>query len=185
MPSHVLRAAVVAAALGSLGAAAEPLSLEQALVLAVDRSEAARAARAGVTSAGQAAVASAQLPDPMLRTGIENMPVTGGDRFNTSSDSQTMKRIGISQEWLSDEKRSARQAAAEAAVHREAVQARAAAADARLQTALAYLDAWYAGEALKLATLTEHHVHQELEGSLARLSASTGGSPEVLALTAA
>ena len=68
MPSHVLRAAVVVAALGSLSAAAEPLSLEQALVLAVDRSEAARAARAGVASAGQSAVASAQLPDPMLRT---------------------------------------------------------------------------------------------------------------------
>jgi hypothetical protein len=47
------------------------------------------------------------------------------------------------------------------------------------------VDAWYAGEALKLATLTEHHVHQELEGSLARLAASAGGSPEVLALTAA
>jgi hypothetical protein len=49
-----------------------------------------------VASAGQAAVASAQLPDPTLRTGIENMPVTGADRFNTSSDSMTMKRIGIS-----------------------------------------------------------------------------------------
>jgi len=60
-----------------------------------------------------------------------------------------------------------------------------AAADARLQTALVYLDAWYAGEALKLTTLTEHHVHEELEASRARLAASTGGGSEVLALTAA
>ena len=136
---------MVLAALGSLGAGAEPLSLEQALVLAVDRSEAARAARAGVASAGQSAVASAQLPDPMLRTGIENMPVTGGDRFSTSSDSQTMKRIGISQEWLSQEKRSARQAAAEAAVNRETVQSRAVAADARVPTAPAHLPARVGG----------------------------------------
>jgi outer membrane protein TolC len=121
----------------------------------------------------------------MLRVGVENLPVTGADRFNTTRDSQTMKRIGISQEWISRDKRTARQAAAHAAVGKEAVQAQMAEADTRMQTALAYLDAWYAAEALKLTTLTEHHVHEELEASRARLAASTGGSPEVLALAAA
>ena len=185
MPIHLLRAAALAIALLPRFVAAAPLSLETALDLAVQRSEAARAARAGLDGASEASRAAGQLPDPMLRVGIENVPVTGPDRFSTTRDFQTMKRIGISQEWLSQDKRAARRAVAEAEVGRAAVQARMAAADTRLQTALAYLDAWFAGEMLKLATLTEHHVHEELEASRARLAASAGGSPEVLALLAA
>jgi outer membrane protein TolC len=185
MSKHALRAAALVAAFLPALAVAAPISLDQALDLAVHRSEAARAARAGVASASEAARAAGQLPDPMLRASVENLPVAGADRFSTTGDSQTMKRIGISQEWLSRDKRTARQAAAEASVGREAVQAQRAAADARLQTALAYLDAWYAGEALKLTTLTEHHVHEELEAARARLATSTGSSPDVLALTAA
>jgi outer membrane protein TolC len=179
-----LCAIALAAALWPACAAATPLSLDQALDLAVQRSEAARAARAGVASASQAARAAGQLPDPMLRAGVENLPVTGPDRFSTTRDSQTMKRIGISQEWLSSDKRGARQAAAEAAVHREAVQAQTAAADARVQTALAYLDAYFAGEVLKLTTLTERHLREALQTSRARLAAPAGSSTEVLALAA-
>jgi len=121
----------------------------------------------------------------MLRAGVDNLPVTGGDRFITTRDSMTMKRLGISQEWLSRDKRAARQAAAEAMVEREAVQTQVTIAETRLQTALAYLDAFYAGEALKLTTLMEHHAHEELEAARARLSSSTGSSHEVLALTGA
>lgn len=185
MPTHVLRAAALAAAILPALAVAAPLSLDQALNLAVQRSESAHSARAGVTSASESARAAGQLPDPTLRAGVDNLPVTGGDRFSTTRDSMTMKRIGISQEWLSRDKRAARQAAAEATVGREAVQAQVAVADTRLQTALAYLDAFYAGEALKLTTLMEHHANEELEAARARLSSSTGSSHEVLSLTGA
>jgi hypothetical protein len=47
-----------------------------------------------------------------------------------------------------------------------------------LQTALAYADAFYAGEALKLTTLVEHHAHEELEAARGRLASSAGGSQE-------
>jgi outer membrane protein TolC len=179
------RATAVVVALLPCLATAAPLSLEAALQLAAQRSETARAARAGVLSAREASHAAAQLPDPTLRVGIDNLPATGPDRFHTARESMTMKRIGISQEWLSADKRAARQAAADAAVGRETVQAQAAAAETRLQTALAYLDAFYAGESLKLATLMEHHAHEELEASRARLSSAAGSSQDVLALTGA
>lgn len=168
---------------GAAGAAS--LSLPAALDLAVQRSEAARSARAGALGASEAARAAAQLPDPTLRVGVDNLPVTGPDRFNTTRDSMTMKRIGISQEWLSRDKREARQAAADATVGRESVLASVAAADARLQTALAYLDAFYVAEALKLATLIEHHAHEAAEAARARLASAAGGSQEVLMLAAA
>lgn len=179
------RAAVLAVALLPYLATAAPLSLEEALRLAVRRSETTRAARAGASSATEAAHSAAQLPDPTLRIGIDNLPATGPDRFRTTSDSMTMKRIGISQEWLSAEKRAARQAAADASVGRETVLVQAAVADTRRQAALAYVDAFYAGESLKLARLMEHHAHEELEASRARLSSATGSSQEALALTGA
>ena len=185
MPSTLLRAAALAAALLPALAVAEPLSLDQALSLAVQRSEAARAGRSAALSANESALAAGQLPDPMLRAGIENLPVTGVDRFSTTRDSMTMKRIGISQEWLPRGKREARSAAAEAVVQRESIQVQAALAETRLQAALAYVDAFYAGEALKLTTLVEHHAHEELEAARGRLMSSTVGSQEVLALTAA
>jgi outer membrane protein TolC len=97
----------------------------------------------------------------------------------------TMKRIGIGQEWVSAEKRAARQAAADAIVSRESVSVQATAAEVRLQTALAYLDAYFAGESLKLTTLSEHHLHEELEAAKARLSSAAGSTQEVLAATSA
>jgi outer membrane protein TolC len=181
----VLGATVLVAALLAHPATAAPLTLQSALDRAADRSEAARAARASALSASEEARAAAQLPDPTLRVGIENLPVTGADRFSTTRDSMTMKRIGISQEWLSHDKREARQAAADAVVTKEAVQARVAMADARLQTALVYLDALYAAQALELTTLMEHHAHEEYEAARARLAAATMGGEEVLKLAAA
>ena len=185
MQSHLLQVAVLATALLPHFAGAAPLTLEAAQDLAVQRSESARAGRAGVSSASELARAASQLPDPMLRAGIENLPVTGPDRFSSTRDSMTMKRIGISQEWLSGEKRAARQASADALVAREGVQARSAVAETRLNTALAYLDAYYAGEELKLTTLMEHHAHEEFEAARARLASSTGSGQEALALTGA
>lgn len=182
--THMRAVALAAAMLPALTVAA-PLTLTQALDLAVQRSEATRSARAGVASASEAARAAGQLPDPTLRAGIDNLPVTGGDGLSTARDSMTMKRIGIAQEWVSAEKRAARQAAADAIVSRESVTVQAAAADVRLQTALAYVDAYFAGETLKLTTVAEHHVHEELEAAKARLTSSAGSSQEVLATTSA
>ena len=181
----VFRAAAFFAAFLPALAGAAALSLATALDLAVERSEAARSAQAGVAGARETARAAGELPDPVVRAGVDNLPITGPDRLNTTRDSMTMKRVGISQEWVSPAKRRARQAAAEAAVTREAAQADLAVADARMQTALVYLDALYAAEALKLTVLMEHHAHEELEASKARLASSAGGSQEVLALMGA
>lgn len=185
MFSRFLSVAAAAAAMLPALAATAPLSLEQALALAAQRSQAVRAARAGASGAAEAARAAGQLPDPTLSVGIDNLPVTGPDRLRTTADSMTMKRVGVSQEWVSSEKRALRQAAAQALANREGVGEQVAVGDARFQTALAYLDAYFAGESLKLTKLTEHHVHEEAEAAKARLSSSTGNSQEVLQVAAA
>lgn len=179
------RAAALAAALLPLSVAAAPLTLEAALDLAVQRSELARAARAGLAGASESARAAGQLPDPTLRAGVDNLPVTGADRGHTARDAMTMKRIGLAQEWLPAGKRLAREAEAEALVRRQAAAVQAAAAETRLQTALAWVDAQFAGEAQQLADRMTHHAHEELEAGRARLASSTGSSQEALALSSA
>ncbi|MEO7338851.1 MAG: TolC family protein [Caldimonas sp.] len=180
-----LRAAALTALLLPCWAGSTSLSFESALELAVQRSEAARAGRAGQLSAAETARAAGRLPDPTLNVGVENLPVTGPDRLSTTRDSMTMKRIGIGQEWLSRSKRDARSAAAEAAVQGQVIQAQTAVGDTRVQTALAYVDAFYAGAALKLTTLIEHHAYEELEAARGRLASAVGASQDVLALSAA
>lgn len=185
MPSLNLRVAVLAAALLPVVATAASLTLEQALERAVQRSEAARSARATVSSASETAKAAGQLPDPMLGASLENLPITGADRLHTGRESMTMKRIALSQEWVSSEKRALRTAAAGAMVARELATVAATAADTRLQTALAYVDTFYASAALRLSLANEARAREAAETARARLSAGGGMAQDVLALTMA
>jgi len=185
MPISPFRTAALAAAMLPALAAAAPLTLDQAIDLAVQRSAAVQAAQAGARGAAEATHAAGQLPDPMLSVGIDNLPLSGADRFSTARDPMTMKRLGISQEWLSSGKRQARRAAAQAQTDREASMALAAAADARLQAAWAFIDAYYAGQALRLGTVNERQAQEALETARARLAAAAANGPEVLALASA
>ena len=183
MSKHILRAVALAAALlPGTWAVAAPLSLDQAIDLAVQRSQMARSAQAGAMSAAEMARAAGQQPDPMLSVGIDNVPATGTNRFSTSAEDMTMKRVGISQEWVSADKRAAREAAAGAVVRRESVMEQVAAADARMQTAMAYIEAYFAAEVLKLTSLNEKHAREELEAGKGRLATVSGNSAEVLGL---
>jgi cobalt-zinc-cadmium efflux system outer membrane protein len=190
MSTHVLRAAALVAALAAAlwpaaWAAAAPLSLDQALDLAVQRSQAVRSARAGAQGAAEMARAAGQLPDPMLFAGIDNLPASGPNRFSTGAEDMTMRRAGISQEWVGAAKRAAREAVAHAMADREAAAERVAAAEARLQTALAFIDAYYAGEAVKLASVSEQHAREDLAAGKGRQAAAAGSSAEVLGLAGA
>jgi hypothetical protein len=81
----LIGAAALAAALLPIAAGSASLSLESALDLAVQRSEAAHAGRAGQLSASETARAAGRLPDPTLNVGVENLPVTGPDRLSTTA----------------------------------------------------------------------------------------------------
>jgi outer membrane protein, heavy metal efflux system len=185
MLSLSLRAAAVAAALLPILAMAAPLTLDEAVARALQRSETTRSARASVASASQLASAADQLPDPMLSLSLENLPVTGADRFRTTREGMTMKRLAVSQEWVSPAKRAVQRAAAEAMVAREAATVAVTAADTRLQTVLAYIDAYYAAENLKLGTRNEAHAREATQTARARIAAGGMGAQDVLALTSA
>lgn len=190
MSPHLFRTAALAGALMALllpahRADAAPLSLEQAVELAARRSQLARSARAAAGSAAEMARAAGQLPDPMLSVGIDNLPVTGPERFRTTVEDMTMRRVGLAQQWVPADKRAAREAVAAAMSSRESVLERVAAADARLQAALAFVDAYYAGRALELTAAGERLAREAHEAGKGRLATVAGSSAEVFGLAGA
>ena len=95
-------------------------------------------------AAREQAVAAGQLPDPVLKLGIDNVPANGPDRGSLTRDFMTMRRIGIAQEIPRAEKRQLR--AEKFAREAERVQAFRQLTQANVQqgTALAWLDRYYA-----------------------------------------
>ena len=124
--------------------AADPLSLEQALRIAVSRSPQLQAQQALAIAARGQAVAAGQLPDPVLKLGIDNLPVDGPDRGSLSRDFMTMRRIGIMQDIPRAEKRQIRAEKFELEAERIQAQRQQTLASVQQGTALAWLDRYYA-----------------------------------------
>ena len=87
--------------------AADALTLAEAQRLAVERSRQITAQDAAVTASREMAVAAGQLPDPVLKIGVDNLPVSGPDRGSLTADFMTMRRIGVTQEITRSDKRAA------------------------------------------------------------------------------
>src|SRR5437899_12229743 len=103
-------AAPLLLAAAALQAHAAPLSLDDALRLAQERSRQLPAQDASATAARQMAVAAGQRPDPTLKAGISNLPVNGPDRFSLTNDFVTMRSVGVMQEFTRKGKLEARAA---------------------------------------------------------------------------
>lgn len=88
-------------------AAAQPLSLNGAVDLALTRQPALTAYERTADAAAEAAVAARQLPDPELVLAVRNLPVTGGGAFSFDTAMMTMKSIGIERRQVRGEKRNA------------------------------------------------------------------------------
>ena len=109
------RLSVLCAALAAQPVFAQPLSLEEALRASEAQSPRLSAQRAMVISAGHQAARASELPDPKVRLGIENLPVTGPDAYRYDRDFMTMRSVGLMQDFPNSAKREARSLRAERA----------------------------------------------------------------------
>ncbi|MBY0235722.1 MAG: TolC family protein, partial [Burkholderiaceae bacterium] len=103
----------------SLATPSFALTYAEALALAEQSSPALRAQQAALAGAVSAQGAASALPDPRLSVGVENLPISGADRFSLSRDFMTMQRIGLMQEVPNRAKRDARSQGAQARAERE------------------------------------------------------------------
>jgi outer membrane protein TolC len=135
-------------------AASAGLSFDETTRLAREQAPALQAQRSTLDGAQALLPAAATLPDPRLLVGLDNLPVTGADRFSTSADFMTMQRIGLMQEVPNTAKREARTAGAQARIERERATLAVTELAVRRDAALAWLAVYFAeSRAARLADL--------------------------------
>ena len=135
------------AALIACVAAAEdraPLSLDEALKLAVDQSLQLTAQRYGVEAAQKSIVPARELPDSKVFFGVDNLPVTGPDAWSTTADFMTMRKIGVMQDFPRAQKRELKGQLAEHVAARDAAMLVDARAALRRDVATAWLQCYFA-----------------------------------------
>nr|WP_311530182.1 TolC family protein [uncultured Ralstonia sp.] len=180
-PTNVLIAVLLFGSRLAYSQPADTLSMQEAVGLASARSADAETSRASIQAANEMAVAAGQLPDPVLKLGLDNVPLNKSDQFSLSRDFMTQRSISVMQEFTRADKRRARadRYTAEAA----AAEARrnAGLAEVQRNTVTAWLDRWYAEQT---GVLLGHHGHPlELarEAAMAAYRSGRGTRADVLA----
>ena len=134
----------LAAVLAAAPAQAQPLSLQEALRTAETQSPRLSAQRFAADAAAAQVGRAAELPDPKLRLGLENLPVTGEDRLRYDRDFMTMRSVGLMQEFPNADKRAARNVRATRMHELEGANVQAQRSALQREIATAWLDVHYA-----------------------------------------
>ncbi|MBS77591.1 TolC family protein [Variovorax sp.] len=178
-------AVALALCAGTLGLGAhaqqppQALTLDSALRLAEERSRQIVAQDAAAGAARAMAVAAGQLPDPVLKAGISNLPVNGGDRFSLTRDFMTMRSIGVMQEFTRSDKRQARAARFDREVDVAEAARAVALANLRRDTATAWLDRYYQGRMRDLLQTQRAELNLQIEGADAAYRGGRGTQADV------
>jgi outer membrane protein TolC len=184
--------AVIGAVAGALIVAAPAargqtpaLSLAAAIAAAERESPRLAARRHAITAAGDRAGRAGQLPDPKLRIGIDNLPVSGADAWQWNTDFMTMRRIGVMQDVPNGDKRRAREQ--RGAAEREVEQAAFAATHLALrrETATAWFDVAYAERAKRELERLAGQIELQREALAPAIAAGRASAADALALESA
>ena len=125
-------------------AASAGLSFDETTRLAREQAPSLLAQRGALAGAQALKPAAGTLPDPRLIVGVDNLPVSGAEKFSLSRDFMTMQRIGLMQEVPNSAKREARAAGADARVQRETALLSAAQLSVQRDAALSWLAVYFA-----------------------------------------
>ncbi|MEO6959888.1 MAG: TolC family protein [Burkholderiaceae bacterium] len=162
--------------------AVEPsLTLTDAQHLALQRSGQLAARDFSVSASRSMAVAAGQLPDPVLRAGIDSVPINGADRFSLTNESMTTRYIGVSQEVTSGDKRELRARHYTLEARKELAQKTVATAAIERDTARAWLDRYYAEATARVIARQRDQVKLEIRAAEGAYRAGRGSQADILA----
>jgi outer membrane protein TolC len=165
----------------ALPAYGQALSLPDAQRRAIERSRQLPAQDSAVTASRQMAVAAGQLPDPVLKLGIDNLPISGEDRFSLTRDFMTMRRIGVMQEITRGQKRELRAQRFEREAERSLAEKDAALAAIQRETALAWLERHFAEAMAAVLAEQAAQARLEVQASEAAYRGARAGQADVFA----
>lgn len=174
----LFRLLVLLAALAAGPARGQVLTLEEALRLGEAQSPRLAAQRHAVAATAQQLDRAAELPDPKLRFGIENLPVTGAGRYRYDRDFMTMRSVGLTQEFPNDDKRRARNARAESMHALERANGALQAATVQREVAQAWFDVYYAERALAALERLTGQFRLQIEAVAAGVARGRQGAAE-------
>ncbi|KAF3996018.1 TolC family protein [Glaciimonas immobilis] len=166
-------------------AAEVPLTLAEAQRRAVERSRQLTAQDFSVSAARDMAVAAHQLPDPILKFGIDNLPVTGRDRGSLNNDFMTMRRVGVMQEITRSDKRQLRSDSFELEAQKTLAEKAVTTAAIERDTALAWLDRFYAEAMAAVVAEQGEQARLEIQAAEGAYRAGRGSQADVLAARSA
>jgi outer membrane protein TolC len=185
MRSHFFGIYLALLAAGTTAAAPSALTLAEAQRIATQRSRQLVAIDASAAAARDMAVAAGRRADPVLSAGVDNLPVGGPERFSLNQDFMTMRRIGVTQELTRADKRHWRAEAYLRSAGRADAEKAAAAAAIERDTALAWLDTYFATAASALVAEQAVQAGLEIEAAETAYRGGRGSQAEVLAARAA
>lgn len=166
-------------------ASESPLTLSNAQQLAVTRSRQLIAQDMAVTASREMAVAAGQLPDPIVKAGIDNLPVSGPDRGSLTGDFMTMRRIGVMQELTRNDKRQLRTERYDRLADKSLAEKVSAIAAIERDTAISWLDRYYVE---RMAAVVEEQSNQaklEIEAAESNYRAGRGSQADIFAARSA
>lgn len=150
---RILFCAALLVALAAPLAHGEPLTFDAALILAQRSAPSLAAKSADVEAARSSAVSAGRLPDPKLRLGIENFPVSGPPAGSFSRESMTMTTVGVMQDVPNAAKRRAERSLADADIGAARAGQALESRSVEVNTAVAWVNLYYAKA--KLAALDD------------------------------
>ncbi len=129
--------------------------------------------------------AAGQLPDPVLKLGVDNLPVDGADRYSIGRDFMTMRRIGVMQELVRSDKRQLKIERFEREADRAAAEKSVAVAVLHKDTALAWLDRYYLERMRAVVATQAQESNLEIEAAEGAYRAGRGSQVDVYSARAA
>ncbi len=169
--------------LASLHVYAEPgLSLAEAMRLSTQHQPLLESLDDAASSSMAAAVASSQLPDPRLKLGVVNLPVTSNDAFRFNRDDMTMSTIGVMQEMVPTAKREAGARAMQATATQYQTEKIATSKSIQRDAGLAWLDVYEAQRKVELYQRIMNEMTAERNVIKARIASGGAQLAEVFKL---
>jgi outer membrane protein TolC len=180
---RVLAALILAA---SQAAGAQPLlTHSEAVRLALERSSKLQAADSALAATRELAVAAGQLPDPVLKAGLENVPLSGPDRLSLTRDSMTMRRIGVMQELTRPDKRRLRTERVERDTERLQAERQQALASVQREASLAWTELRYTQAMVGVVEVMRQETRLQIDAAELAFRTGKGSAPDVFAARAA
>ncbi|RXZ32330.1 heavy metal resistance protein CzcC [Oxalobacteraceae bacterium CAVE-383] len=162
-----------------------PLTLAEAQRRAIARSQQLTAQGYAVTASYDMAIAAKQLPDPVLKAGIDNLPVNGADRYSVGNDFMTMRRVGVMQEVTRADKLQLRADRYELNAQKTLAEKTVTTAAIERDTALAWLDRYYAEAMAAVIAEQGEQAKLEIQSAEGAYRAGRGSQADIFAARSA